>query len=234
MGHSFPPTQNNMSYDSNQGRRSGGGPHERRRRRHHRHGSSRGGFRQESRGGGGRSQSKGGFWGWLKKLFGLNGGSTRQDYNRGEQRPARTEGQARTPRGPRTAPPQEVLTPRLYVGNLSYDASESDLFDHFGKVAGVRNVEIVRDKGSNSKGFGFVEMQTLEGAPDAAKKLHDSEFMGRLMIVNGAKSMGERPERGPRRDDRGGPRAEIEEGERAGRSEGDFDYNRGPRNPSFD
>lgn len=58
--------------------------------------------------------------------------------------------------------------------------------------------------------------------------------MGRLMIVNGAKSMGERPERGPRRDDRGGPRAEIEESERAGRSSGDFDYDRGPRNPSFD
>jgi RNA recognition motif-containing protein len=127
-----------------------------------------------------------------------------------------------------------VLTPRLYVGNLSYDASESDLFDFFGKVAGVKNVEIVRDKGSNSKGFGFVEMQTLEGAQEAAKKLHDAEFMGRLMIVNGAKSMGERPERGPRRDDRGGPRAEIEESERAGRSAGDFDFERGPRNPSFD
>jgi hypothetical protein len=223
-----------MSYDSNQGRRSGGGPHERRRRRHHRHGGSRGGFRHESRGGGSGGQAKGGFWGWLKKLFGLNGGSARRDHSRSEQRPVRTEGQPRTPRGPRTAPPQEVLTPRLYVGNLSYDASESDLFDHFGKVAGVRNVEIVRDKGSNSKGFGFVEMQTLEGAQDAAKKLHDSEFMGRLMIVNGAKSMGERPERGPRRDDRGGPRAESEEGERAGRSAGDFDYDRGPRNPSFD
>ncbi len=223
-----------MSYDSNQGRRSGGGPHERRRRRHHRHGGGRGGFRHESRGGGSGGQAKGGFWGWLKKLFGLNGGSSRRDYNRGEQRPVRTEGQPRTPRGPRTAPPQEVLTPRLYVGNLSYDASESDLFDHFGKVAGVRNVEIVRDKGSNSKGFGFVEMQTLEGAQDAANKLHDSAFMGRLMIVNGAKSMGERPERGPRRDDRGGPRAETEEGERAGRSAGDFDYDRGPRNPSFD
>ncbi len=223
-----------MSYDSNQGRRSGGGPHERRRRRHHRHGGSRGGVRHDSRGGGSGGQTKGGFWGWLKRLFGLNGGSSRRDHSRGEQRPVRTEGQPRTPRGPRTAPPQEVLTPRLYVGNLSYDASESDLFDHFGKVAGVRNVEIVRDKGSNSKGFGFVEMQTLEGAQDAAKKLHDSEFMGRLMIVNGAKSMGERPERGPRRDDRGGPRAEIEEGERAGRSAGDFDYDRGPRNPSFD
>jgi len=219
-----------MSHDSYQGRRSGGGPHERRRRRHHRHGG-RGGFRHESRGG---QPKTGGFWGWLKKLFGLNGGSARREHGRGEPRPARTEGQPRTPRGPRTSPPQEVLTPRLYVGNLSYDASESDLFDFFGKVAGVRNVEIVRDKGSNSKGFGFVEMQTLEGAQEAAKKLHDSEFMGRLMIVNGAKSMGERPERGPRRDDRGGPRAEIEESERAGRSAGDFDYDRGPRNPSFD
>jgi len=219
-----------MSYDGYQGRRSGGGPHERRRRRHHRHGG-RGGFRQESRGG---QPKSGGFWDWLKKLFGLNGGSPRRDHGRAEHRPARTEGQPRTPRGSRTSPPQEVLTPRLYVGNLSYDASESDLFDFFGKVAGVKNVEIVRDKGSNSKGFGFVEMQTLEGAQEAAKKLHDAEFMGRLMIVNGAKSMGERPERGPRRDDRGGPRAEIEESERAGRSAGDFDFERGPRNPSFD
>ena len=219
-----------MSHDSHQGRRSGGGPHERRRRRHHRHG--RGGFRHEARGGG--HAKSGGFWGWLKKLFGLNGSASHREHGRGDHRPVRSEGQPRTPRAPRTTPPQEVLTPRLYVGNLSYDASESDLFDFFGKVAGVRNVEIVRDKGSNSKGFGFVEMQTLEGAQEAAKKLHDSEFMGRLMIVNGAKSMGERPERGPRREDRGGPRAEIEESERAGRSAGDFDYDRGPRNPSFD
>jgi len=220
-----------MSYEGYKGRRSGGGPHDRRRRRHHRSGG--GGFRREFRGAPAKS---GGFWGWLKKLFGLNGGSPRRDAgpSRAEARSGRPEGQPRTPRGPRPAPPQEVLTPRLYVGNLSYDASESDLFDHFGKVAGVRNVEVVRDKGSSSKGFGFVEMQTLEGAQEAAKKLHDSEFMGRLLIVNGAKSMGERPERGPRRDDRGGPRAEIEESERAGRSEGDFDYDRGPRNPSFD
>jgi len=80
----------------------------------------------------------------------------------------------------------EVLTPRLYVGNLSYDASESDIFDHFAKVAGVKNVEVVRDKGSNSKGFGFVEMQTLEGAQESAKKLHDTDFMGRLLRQLGA------------------------------------------------
>ena len=123
----------------------------------------------------------------------------------------------------------EVLTPRLYVGNLSYDASESDIFDHFAKVAGVKNVEVVRDKGSNSKGFGFVEMQTLEGAQDAAKKLHDTDFMGRLLIVNGAKSVGER-DGGPRRDRRDDHSPREERPERSS----EFDYNSGPRNPSYD
>ncbi|HBZ85394.1 MAG TPA: RNA-binding protein [Verrucomicrobia subdivision 6 bacterium] len=120
----------------------------------------------------------------------------------------------------------EVLTPRLYIGNLSYDASESDVFDHLSKIAAVKNVEVVREGGGNSKGFGFAEMQTLEGAQEVAKKLHDTDFMGRLMIVNGAKSLGERssgggrPDRPPReeRSDRGS----------------EFDYERGPRNPSYD
>jgi RNA recognition motif-containing protein len=85
----------------------------------------------------------------------------------------------------------EVLTPRLYIGNLSYDASESDVFDHLSKIAAVKNVEVVREGGGNSKGFGFAEMQTLEGAQEVAKKLHDTDFMGRLLIVNGAKSTGE-------------------------------------------
>jgi len=39
----------------------------------------------------------------------------------------------------------EVLTPRLYIGNLSYDASESDVFDHLSKIAAVKNVEVVRE-----------------------------------------------------------------------------------------
>lgn len=126
-----------------------------------------------------------------------------------------------------------MLTPRLYAGNLSYDASESDVFDHFGKIAGVRNVEIVRDSGNNSKGFGFVEMQTLEGAQEVAKKLHDTDFMGRLLIVNGAKSVGQRPERGGNRHEPSAREESAPREERAHNS-ADFDYNRGPRNPSFD
>jgi RNA recognition motif-containing protein len=120
----------------------------------------------------------------------------------------------------------EVLTPRLYVGNLSYDASESDVFDHLGKIAAVKNVEVVREGGGNSKGFAFAEMQTLEGAQEVAKKLHDTDFMGRLLIVNGAKSTGERFGGGGRQD----RPARDERSERGS----EFDYDRGPRNPSYD
>jgi len=121
----------------------------------------------------------------------------------------------------------EVLTPRLYLGNLSYDASESDVFDHLSKIAAVKNVEVVREGGGNSKGFGFAEMQTLEGAQEVAKKLHDTDFMGRLLIVNGAKSTGERFSGGGRQDARP-PREERSE------RGSEFDYERGPRNPSYD
>lgn len=82
----------------------------------------------------------------------------------------------------------EILTPKLYVGNLSYDTSESDLFDAFSKVGAVRNVELVMDRTSGrSKGFGFVEMETLESAKAVAQKFNRTDFMGRPIVVNGAK-----------------------------------------------
>lgn len=81
----------------------------------------------------------------------------------------------------------EVTTPKLYVGNLSYDSSESDVFDLFSKAGQVKNVEIVRDRNSNSKGFGFVEMNSIEGAKDAAQKYHRFQFMDRQLIVSGAR-----------------------------------------------
>jgi len=85
--------------------------------------------------------------------------------------------------------PQEITTPKLYVGNLSYEALESDLFDLFSKVGAVKNVEVVMDRQSNrSKGFGFVEMDDLERAKEAAEKLNRTEFMGRQIVVSGAKT----------------------------------------------
>ena len=82
----------------------------------------------------------------------------------------------------------EVHTPKLYIGNLSYDTSESDLYDLFQQVGVVKNVEVVRDRNSNSKGFGFVEMETLDSAKAASSKFHRTEFMGRQLVVSGAKS----------------------------------------------
>lgn len=83
----------------------------------------------------------------------------------------------------------EVTSPRLYVGNLSYDATESDLFDLFNGVGKVQNAEVVTHKQTQrSKGFAFVEMQSLDEARRAVDTLHDQEFLGRKLVVSGAKS----------------------------------------------
>lgn len=100
--------------------------------------------------------------------------------------------QSRPERKPREeAPPTEVSTPRLYVGNLSYDATEYDLEELFKGVGSVRNVELVYNRHTHkSKGYGFVTMGNVEEAERAVEVLHDQPFMGRKMIVNGARSKG--------------------------------------------
>lgn len=86
-------------------------------------------------------------------------------------------------------PPTEVTSSRLYVGNLSYDAVESDLFDLFSKEGVVKNVELIMDKRSNRcKGFGFVEMDSMDVAKAASAKLNRTDFMGRQILVMGAKN----------------------------------------------
>jgi hypothetical protein len=83
----------------------------------------------------------------------------------------------------------EVTSPKLYVGNLSFDATESDLFDLFNGVGQVRNAEVVCHKYTQrSKGFAFVQMTTIEEARRAVKELHDKEFLGRKLVVSGAKT----------------------------------------------
>ena len=83
----------------------------------------------------------------------------------------------------------EVTTPKLYVGNLSYDATESDLFELFKGVGVVKNAEIVSHKhNEKSKGFGFVTMASTDEAKRAVVELHDKEFMGRKLVVSGAKT----------------------------------------------
>ena len=110
------------------------------------------------------------------------------------ERPAR-ERQSRSerPTGMRSPEVVEVTSPRLYVGNLSFDAGESDLFDLFNGVGSVQNVEIVVNRHNmRSKGFAFVQMQSVDEAKRAVSELHDKEFMGRKLVVSGAKALEER------------------------------------------
>jgi RNA recognition motif-containing protein len=83
----------------------------------------------------------------------------------------------------------EVTSGRLYVGNLSYDTSESDLLELFSGVGQVQTAEVVYHRhNQRSKGYAFVEMTSLEEARRAVEVLNDKEFMGRKILVSGART----------------------------------------------
>jgi|GEM_PF-677848 len=95
----------------------------------------------------------------------------------------------------------EVSNERLYVGNLSYDATESDLFELFNGSGIVKNAEVVvNSRTQRSKGFAFVTMTSVDGAKKAVADLNGKDFMGRPLIVGGAKPMPQREEREDRRE----------------------------------
>ncbi len=98
----------------------------------------------------------------------------------------------REPRPRREAPPSvnpsDITTDRLYVGNLSYDATESDLFELFNGVGAVKNAEVVvNSRTQRSKGFAFVTMGSVEEARRAVQELSGKDFMGRPLQLSGAK-----------------------------------------------
>jgi len=88
----------------------------------------------------------------------------------------------------------------IFVGNLSYRATESDLrhaFECYGRVTGVRIVSD-RDTG-RSRGFGFVDMPRLEDADEAINRLNNSTFCGRPISVNESRAAGDSPRSTPSR-----------------------------------
>jgi RNA recognition motif-containing protein len=105
-----------------------------------------------------------------------------------------TPAPSRESRSARKPEAVEVTSPKLYIGNLSYDATESDLFELFKGVGTVKNAEIVAHKyNEKSKGFGFVTMSSVDEAKRAVVELHDKEFMGRKLVVSGAKTTEREP-----------------------------------------
>lgn len=82
----------------------------------------------------------------------------------------------------------------IYVGNLSYKMSNSDLEGMFAEFGSVDSAKIIMDRETNrSKGFGFVEMPNQEEAEAAIAALEGKEAQGRNLKVNEAKPRENRP-----------------------------------------
>ncbi|ABK81725.1 RNA-binding protein [Campylobacter fetus] len=76
----------------------------------------------------------------------------------------------------------------IYVGNLSYRMTESELREVFSSFGEVTRAKIVKDKETNrSKGFGFVEMSSDEQAKKAIEGTNGKEVGGRALRVNEAR-----------------------------------------------
>jgi len=80
------------------------------------------------------------------------------------------------------------MNKNLYVGNLSFKITDDDLKSNFSEAGEVVSAAIIKDKFTGqSKGFGFVEMKTEEGATEAIKKFHGGMLDGRAITVNEAR-----------------------------------------------
>jgi len=85
------------------------------------------------------------------------------------------------------------LGKRLYVGNLSYNTSSSDLEQLFAAFGTVENAEVISDRETGrSKGFAFVEMSTDDEAQAAIRGLNNQTHDGRPLAVNEARPREER------------------------------------------
>lgn len=212
---------------NNDNRRSGRSRGPRRRGGDHRHGDRHRSDRTErSERTERRSEPKKlGFFARILRFFGFGGSDAvagsrepRKEYppyqgrsgggsSEAAERASSGEGRDARQRAPRKPELLEVTTPKLYVGNLSYDAAESDLFELFSGVGNVKNAEVVTTKETDrSKGFGFVTMSTIEEAKRAVAELNEKEFMGRRLVVSGSRTT----DRGERREEAPGAEAEGE------------------------
>jgi len=105
------------------------------------------------------------------------------------------------------------MNKNLYIGNLSVKVTEDDLKANFSEVGKVITVNIVKDKYTGlSRGFGFVEMETEEGAKEAIQRFNGGQLLGNTITVNEAR---------PKKEGGGGTRRE------GGRGGGGFRGGRG-------
>ena len=80
------------------------------------------------------------------------------------------------------------MAAKLFVGNLSFNATTADLETLFGQAGTVSSVSIISDKSTGqSRGFGFVEMGSNQEAQAAIERFNGYDLQGRALTVNEAK-----------------------------------------------
>ena len=95
----------------------------------------------------------------------------------------------------------------IYVGNLSYNATEADLRAAFEQYGAVSSTSVIMDKMTGrSRGFGFVEMSNNAEGQKAIEALNKADLCGRAMRVNEARPKTDEGRGGGRDDRRGGGR----------------------------
>lgn len=76
----------------------------------------------------------------------------------------------------------------IYVGNLSFEATEADVTNVFKEYGEVKKVYLPSDRETGKmRGFGFVDMETENQEATAIDELNGTEWMGRILKVNKAK-----------------------------------------------
>ncbi len=79
---------------------------------------------------------------------------------------------------------------KLYVGNLPDSATEQDLLDKFAAYGTVKSVKLITDRDTDRiRGFGFIEMASKAAAQAAIDSLNGTDYKGRPMAVNEAKTL---------------------------------------------
>ncbi len=102
----------------------------------------------------------------------------------------------------------DEMSKKLYVGNLSYKATEDDLRGLFKEFETVSEVNLVVDRGTErSRGFGFVTLSSDDDAAKAIESLNGTKLHDREIVVNEARPRENRPRQGGGggfKQDRGG------------------------------
>jgi len=91
-------------------------------------------------------------------------------------------------RNPTGGKGKKLMTMKLYVGNLSFDTSSTELQTMFAQTGTVESISVIEDRETGrSRGFGFIEMSTKEEGAAAIEKFNGQEVGGRALKVNEAK-----------------------------------------------